>query len=228
MPASDDARDENVYEVLLQSLGNELEGRLQGLLDPIGGAIAKQIAGSPERIAEFKKRYGDEEIARLLSEEEDAVVEDFLGMAFIAAQAAYIETVVSRLKDLHELASVRSKTSLTTTTKSKRSILRHGFQPAPRNVFSSVEIVDAFANYYKHRDAWGPDWSVLEGQQERTACIIQSVGAFQSSPKNLRAGAAHFGNTSYGDVGTLLKVLAPWRKALVRDYREEIRKKSLH
>lgn len=227
MRADSDAHDGNIYDVLLMSLCDELDGGLQTLLEPIGQAIAMSMAGSPVRIAEFKKRYGDDEIARFLATEEEVVIEDFLGMAFLVAQTAYVTAVVTRLMGLHRLASTLDKFRLSTTNGSKRNILRYGFQPASKSVFSPIEIVDAFANYYKHHEEWGPDWSILEDKQQRTACIIQSVGAFQSSPKNLRTGAENLGNPTYSDVGTLLKVLSPWRKTLVQAYREEIRSKSL-
>jgi len=218
--------DENVFDVLLMSLGDDLDGTLMTLLQPSGEAIAGSIAGSRDRIAEFRKRYGSE-AAHMLAEEEQAVVEHFLGLSFVGAQTSYITQVVSRLTDLHQLASVRNKTELTTTTRWKRDILRYGFRPAPKELYSQVEIVDAFANYYKHRDEWGPDWSILKDQQQQTASIISSVGAHQSSMKNLRTGAEHFGNPTYSNVCALAKVLSPWRKALVQDYRAEIRSKSL-
>jgi len=227
MATRDQPPDENVYDVLLLSLGDELDGSLQTLLEPIGEAIADSIAGSPDRIAEFTKRYRDDEVAHFLAEEENAVIEDFLGVAFVVSQSAYIAAVVTRLKVLHQLASVRNKIKLTTTDASKRNMLGYGFQPGPKESFSPIEIVDAFANYYKHGDEWGPDWSILDGQQQRTACIIQSVGAYQSSTKNLRTGAEHFGNPAYSNVGTLVRVLSPWRKALVRKYSEEIMSKAL-
>jgi hypothetical protein len=74
--AYDEAHDENVFDVLLVSLGDDLDGSLQTLLEPIGKGIADSIAGSPDRIAEFKKRYGPE-AAHMLAEEEQDVVEDF-------------------------------------------------------------------------------------------------------------------------------------------------------
>jgi ubiquinone biosynthesis protein UbiJ len=154
--ADGDSRDENVFDVLLMSLGDELDGMLQTLLEPIGKAIADSIAGSRVRIAKFEERYGHEaygrEAAHMLAEEEHAVVEHFLGLAFVAAQTAYITAVVSRLTDVHRLARVRNNTALTTTPGSKPDMLQYRFRPAPKKPYSQIEIVDAFANYYKHRD----------------------------------------------------------------------------
>jgi hypothetical protein len=88
-------------------------------------------------------------------------------------------------------------------------MLRHGFQPATKEPYSQIEVIDAFANYHKHQDEWGPDWTTLTGQQRRTVDIIQLVGAYQSSTRNLRTGAEYLGNPTYSDVGALVKVLSP-------------------
>lgn len=227
MPEADNAPDQNLYDVILLSLGDELDGTLQNLLEPLGKSIAKWLTDSPERIATFKKRYGNDEIAQFLAKEEEAVVEDFLGVAFEVAQTAYVTAVVSRLTHMHQVSLAQDCTELTTTDGSKRGMLRHGFRPAPKSPYSRPEIVDAFANYYKHREEWGPDWGTLTGKQQETARIISSAGAHQSSPMNLRTGAKYLGNPKYSEVTTLVKVLSPWREALVRAYREEIRSKLL-
>lgn len=225
MPRPDDARDESTYELLLLSLDDGMDGTLFTLLDPMGQAIAESIAGSTERIAVMSKRYG-EDAAEMMASEAAVVVEDFLGVAFVAAQT-YITAVVSRLIKLHQYSLRWNNAKLTTTSGLKEEIMRYGFRPTQKGPYSKVEVMNAFANYYKHRDEWDYEWGSLKGHQQETATIISSAGAFQSSTCNLRTGAAYLGNLVYANVSAFGKLFSNWRKDLIHDYKTEIRRRGL-
>ena len=93
--------------------------------------------------------------------------------------------------------------------------------------FSQVQVIDAFANYFKHRDEWRADWNSLPQKSASTAQIISAVGASQGSTGNLRAGAEVLGNAAYTNVTVFIEILNNWRKNLYDGYREELETKQL-
>jgi hypothetical protein len=207
------------YRISLGSIGDGLDVTLSTVLETIGEAIAASTA----RIDTIGQRYG-EDAADMAADDEIPVIEDFLGIAFVVCQA-YITNVVTRLQRLHAQTRRRHTADLTTTTGSKESILRHGFRPTMRRPYSRIEVLNAYANYYKHRDEWDADW---ENRRARhTAAIISTAGASPSSTGNLRQGARYLGNRKFKDVAAFMRIFSQWRKKLVQDYEAEIRRLEL-
>ncbi len=201
--------DETV-RLLLQNLHDDLDASLDTLLEPIGDAIA----ASSERIKAFKTRYKDD------APELQAEIEDFIGVAFVASQT-YITIVVSTLQKLHKLVRLGGKAELTTTSGSKQDLMGYGSKHSREKPYSPIQVINAFANYYKHRDEWDPDWTKLGGRQKETATIIGSAGAFQSSTENLRIGAKYLGNTEFSKTRVFVNIFTAWRKQLVAAYSAE-------
>jgi hypothetical protein len=196
-------------KLLLENLNDDLDASLATLLEPIG----ESIAASSKRLEAFKSRYNDD------APELAAEIEDFIGVAFVASQT-YITTVVSRLQKLHELARLGSIPAQTTTSGHKQDMMRYGSQYTPQKPYAPIEVMNAFANYYKHRDEWDADWTRLGGLQQETATIIGSAGAFQSTTENLRTGAKYLGNTALSNTKAFVDIFASWRKQLVGAYSE--------
>ena len=102
-------------------------------------------------------------------------------------------------------------------------MIRHGFHPTTENPYSPVEVLNAFANYYKHQDEWGHyDWEKLKAVQLQTARIAFSAGARESTTGNLRTGAEFLGNREYSNVMAFAAILSSWRTNLVSVYRSEV------
>jgi hypothetical protein len=78
-----------------------------------------------------------------------------------------------------------------------------GSSSVANSKFSEVQVIDAFANYFKHKAEWAGDWDKLKTLQLKTAQIIQAVGASQESTGNLRTGSKVLGNETYTNISTL-------------------------
>jgi hypothetical protein len=144
------------------------------VLDEIGNAIRKSNT-KLGNIEEPPSEWIDQII-----DDETEVVEYLLGTAFVLCQA-YITDVVSTVVSLHEFATSKN-ISLKTTTNKKRDVLRFGYKS---DGFSPTEVIDGFANYFKHRDEWTTNWQKLPERNQKTVKIIQSAGAESGCTGNL-------------------------------------------
>ncbi|MCI0453176.1 MAG: hypothetical protein L0Z51_12465 [Candidatus Latescibacteria bacterium] len=177
-------------------------------------------------IAKAKTEY-EKEHAETYIEHESRVEEALLGASFVVAQV-YISWVISEIVMLHNLATNRH-VDLKTTNKSKAAIMTVGSAPAvwskQDSGYSQIQVVDAFANYFKHRDEWPSSWSELGDHQRRTACIIKSVGAVEGPNDNMRIGAQAL--KLGDDLAILGELLENWRKDLIGRYRAELAENGL-
>jgi hypothetical protein len=180
------------------------------VLGEIGNAI-KKSANTVESDEVLPSELMDQII-----DGETMVIEYLLGTAFVLCQA-YITGVISTIVSLHRFAESKNE-SFKTTTNAKKDILRYG---CSENELSSVEVIDAFANYFKHRDEWGPNWEKLPSKNQKTVQIIQSVGAESGSSGNLRQGSAALGNPDFVDTMVFLDKLEHWYLDLIDAYSAE-------
>lgn len=148
------------------------------------------------------------------------LIETHLGCAFITCQV-FLTAVVSRVKALHDYHQSQGTKPLATTSGLKRDILAFGSSPVGTSGFSQIQVIDAFANYFKHRDEWSRPWSELRRQAKETAATITAVGAQEGSTGNLRRGAEAVGNTSYSDVESYGSLILAWKDAICSAYRAE-------
>ena len=183
-------------------------------LDEIGNAIRKS-ANKVESIDELPTELIDQII-----DDETEIIEYLLGTAFVLCQA-YITDVVSTAISLHKIANSKN-ILLETTTNQKQDILRFGHEG---DSFSPAEVIDGFANYFKHRDEWGFNWQKLPRKdQKKTVKIIQSAGAESGCTGNLRQGSNALGNPDFVETGIFLDKLEQWHLALIDAYRTEFEK----
>ena len=199
------------------------------VLAEIGNAIRKS-ANKVERIDELPTELIDQIIG-----DETEIVEYLLGTAFVLCQA-YITDVVSTVMSLHKFADSQD-ISLKTTTNKKQDILRFRHEGGS---FSPTEVIDGFANYFKHRDEWEFNWQKLPSkqqkktngqklpskpneQQKKTVKIIQSVGAESGCTSNLRQGSIALGNSDFVETGIFLDKLEQWHLDLIDAYHTELK-----
>ena len=184
------------------------------VLDEIGNAIRKS-ANKVESIDELPTELIDQII-----DDETEIVEYLICTAFVLCQA-YITGVVSTAISLHKFANSKN-ILLKTTTNQKQDILRFGHEG---DGFSPAEVIDEFANYFKHRDEWGFNWQKLpKTGQKKTVEIIQSAGAESGCTGNLRQGSIALGNPDFFETGIFLDKLEQWHLDLIDAYRTEFEK----
>lgn len=170
-------------------------------LERLLGALSESIKACSAKIDEAAQS-GDEDYAEHVTDSECAVIEDLLGTAFVGCQI-YITATVSGTKHFHELSSDEAALE-------KAAVLSVGSPVLPPTDYTRVQVIDAFANYFKHRDEWSYDWSAFSGRSARTVSIIQAAGAQQGSSGNLRTAAEALGLPKYWDLNILHRDIQEW------------------
>lgn len=212
----------NYYALHLSRLEHAFDEQvMSGSLKPFSQAIARIIAVIERAQAENDDVYQD-----FFLDTDLDLIETHLGCALITAQV-FLTAVVSRVKALHDYHRSQSAHPLTTTTRVKRDILAFGSALVGSSRFTQTQVIDAFANYFKHRDEWRGPWSKLSGQSADTAAVITAVGAQEGSTGNLRTGAAVLGNASYAAVDSYGALILAWKDAIYTGYRTELRSRAL-
>lgn len=183
------------------------------VLDEIGNAIRKSKAklGNMEELPS--------ELVDQIVDDETEAIEYLLGTAFVLCQA-YMTYVVSTVVSLHKFANSKN-IQLKTTTNKKQDVLKFGYKG---DGCSPAEVIDGFANYFKHRDEWIANWQKLPERNQKTVQIIQSAGAEQYCTGNLRQGSIALGNPNFAETGIFLDKLEQWHLDLIDAYRAEFDK----
>lgn len=191
-------------------------------LTPIGDAIKE--AG---REINSLKPDDHEGYIDAVVDEECEVIEQLLGTSFVVCQT-YITGVVSRVIGLHQLHTRQdSSNPLTTTDGSKTAIMKFGAKRVGKTPYTAPEIINAFANFFKHREEWRGAWEKLTGNQRYTAQTISKAGAKRGSSGNLRTGAEVLGNRNYSDTLKFAKIVSDWAKKLESGYVSELMARGL-
>lgn len=158
-------------------------------------------------------------------DDECAVIENLLGAAFVACQAE-ITAVVSHAKQIHSI-TVASGINLAVCDGTKDGILSIGAAMVQGSAYTRVQVINAFANYFKHCEEWGSPWLTLTGQSKATAQIISSMGADESNNTNLRTGTEALGITDYAVLEPLAGYVSDWINAVRKSYETELRQHKL-
>jgi len=193
-----------INSAVLSVLGDSLDEDLKRVLSPLGDGLAEMF----QQFEEVKKTHGDSADFALFIEDEILLLEDFLGVSFVACQA-YINRVTS------QLASIFDPTGIGALPRDKWAMLEYG-HTGPTNGFSRIRTLYEFANYYKHEDEWDADWTNAAAM---TAKVISKAGASPHSGGNIRRGAAFLGNPDFSNVLALAHIFTRWRQPLVEAYR---------
>ena len=195
---------------------------LRRVLGPIGDAI-KGICRYLDGLE--KKGYDPDHIDAIV-DDETVVIEELLGTAFVVCQT-HISGVVSRIIRLHNYLASQGHANNRKPGQLKKDLLRMDSAQIPGSGRWQVEVINAFADYFKHHDEWPRQWKRGNDQQNRTAEIIRSVGAEEGSTGNLRTGAKRLGNKTYEDVQVFADILKDWGKKLLKRYQSKLRSRNL-
>jgi hypothetical protein len=208
----------NFYLLHLEALRHSLDL----VLNPLSVGIRKGEEFA-HRIA--KEASNDPLYVDAVWDEETYIEESLLGAAFVVCQAS-ITALVSEIKKLHARYQRSECKDLTTTDGKKESIMRLGSPMVRKTGYSKIEIMNAFANYFKRQTEW-PSWTRATGLAKGTIAVITAVGAKEGMSRNMLQGAKALGNRSDHDLHVFAKILDDWRSAATRKYATELRSKNL-
>jgi len=211
----------NIYKIHLTLIRNIFEdGSLDRILQPIGEAIK-----NCEENIDAASSTNNEDYIDSVVDYEVEIIENLLGTSFIACQT-YITGIVSRIVSLHKYHNGQKPNKLTTTGNKKLDILSFGDKP--KNIkYTKVQLIDSFANYFKHRDEWNYNWDKATGKSTHTIKIIKSVGLKSGSSGNLRTAAKSLGNSEFKNIEIFYDIIYNWCKNLYDDYQSELKKLKL-
>lgn len=199
----------------LLRLGDDLAS-LTRMLRAIGQEIEFCCSGM-----KYAVDLGPEEYADGVVDKENEVIEEFLGDASVICQNQ-ITHVVSIAMPLH-----RECPTLGTTDGTKEGIMRLGTKLTSTSKYSRIEVLDALANYFKHRDEWHRSWAKLDKRSKPTADIITQAGAREHYSGNFRDVCSNLGVSDYYDLGPLEKIVRDWRDTVIDLYEKEFKAKGL-
>jgi hypothetical protein len=76
-------------------------------------------------------------------------------------------------------------------------------------------VINAFANYFKHRDEWNPvDWSDPKGLNTNTLKVITAIGATPASDRNLQTATSALSSPlPYQNLGRIERAMLDWGNA---------------
>ncbi len=207
----------NLYDLHLRFLSKSFvfrEGSDEALY-----ALSKAVQSGIDAIQQAEET-GFEDYYEAVVDTQCETVENLLGTAFVTSQV-HITAVVSAITKLHKCAG-RDKHALRATSGKKPGILSFGDSYVAGTGVTPVAAIDAFANYFKHRDEWGADWSKLDNRSCSTANVIEKLGACSGNSGNMRTGAEALGNPSYTQLTLFVKTIDLWRSSLEFAYRAEL------
>jgi hypothetical protein len=166
--------------------------------DAVMGELQAAIRRVTMRIDKASET-ASEEFMKDIYAEEISLIESIAGSAFVVAQT-YLTAVVSSAIRLVERVPSGVSVALP-TNKSGTHKMQVG--PANTNGYTPAEYVNAFANYFKHRDEWPYHWASSTGltkQQQDTVRVITAFGATEGASANLCTGLSQMGYPDYAIV----------------------------
>jgi hypothetical protein len=180
------------------------------MLAPVGEAIMRESLRAEQTEAESVT----DEYAYLTVDDACDCIENLLGVAFVIAQLGITQTVgaIRGMEDNVLCDPTRALKGIRGT----RHVVGDG-------VAEKVEVIHAFANYFKHRDEWNLPWDDLDARQQDTVAVLRRVGATETSTGNFRAAARFLSVQPYCGVVVLVDALREWRGGLEGWYRQRLR-----
>lgn len=227
----------NLYQAYLDHLDPRFEQPvLERLLHPIESAI---IAATKHG-EEFGGPDVDDALRDVVWEEEGSYIDELIGVAFVVLQVRVtrVATGFEALHTFHEKQGSRfgciglkkrtfeNKEKGTRDNKKDRvkAVIAALSPPVAKTGIPSVVGVNAFANFFKHRDEWVGEWTALTGVASATASTVSVLGATRGSSGNLRQGAKALGVTDYCDLEPLRKAVECWHARLHEVHEDELRR----
>lgn len=146
------------------------------------------------------------------------LIENHLGSAFVICQT-FASAVVSRVRRIQIFYRRETGNNLHSLGADKYAIWTYGSPRIGGSPYTGIQLINAFANYFKHREEWG-SWS---HPSKRDQIVIHAVGARDGCTGNLRIGATVLGNESFDNLHALTAILCDWKSAVHQAYERELR-----
>lgn len=209
-----------IYAVLLELIWMRSHpNTLYRVLDSFGAAIREcgQAIGDAHK-------SGNADYLESVIGEECGVIENLMGAAFVTCQAE-ITAVVSHVGRIHADAS-RSGHTLVTCDGTKRGIMAFGSPLIGSTRYTGIQVINAFANYFKHNDEWDAPWNELPNREKQTVDVISAAGAQEYSTGNLRTGAEALG-VADEQLNLFGNQIRDWSSAIHNAYEKELKDRKL-
>jgi hypothetical protein len=206
----------NIYRYLLISA--RFPEVTQEALLRIFGTLNQGVAEC-QKAFEAAQTHGDADYIQSVADDESDVLEALIGTALVVAQTE-IESAVKMVKRLHQRATSDGHT-LVSSKSARHEILKIDSPMVTTTNYTRVEVINAFANYFKHRDGWEQSWNHLTGKEKFTVDVIVAAGAKESSSGNLRTALDTLGIQS-DELEQLYKEMSSWKENITNRYRSEL------
>jgi hypothetical protein len=211
----------NIFEILLTLIELRLSSpALHRVIESLGKSV-DECYGAIDKATKSQNSDYFEDVVN----DECAVTENLLGAAFVTCQAE-ITAVTSHIKRIHAEASARG-VNLVSSDGKKDGILSIGNSTVRGSTYTQVQVINAFANYFKHCEEWGQPWQGLTGNSKQTADIILQMGADEFGTGNLRAGIEALGISDCRHLEPLAEYVSNWINVVRKTYETELRQHNL-
>ncbi len=206
----------NIYELQIDYIHRDFQ---RDAMDSVFKIFAGAIDEAHRRLEEVAAFKHEEWLEQAWSKECD-LIESLIGCALVTCQA-YIARFVSNLQLLHKRAN-KGKHKLTTTDGRKDTVMKSCRHLVAGTSNTQVQVINAFANYFKHRDEWPREWAKATGQAVGTIGIIQAAGANETATDNLQTCLRALGISNNKDLPRLADLLAQWHSEVCTAYTKEL------
>jgi hypothetical protein len=204
-------------------------------LRDLHASLGGEIARSDARVARAAQ-IGPEEFLDAIADDEAAMTEDLLGVAFVACQtfATRLRTRVARVSYLAERVVGRCLSFVRES--GARDVLKLDSAPAVHG-YTEVELLNGLANVWKHSSEWPellwednvrfhPVWDVTQvstkGEKD-TIAVAAAVGMEPHNPENFRKAAIVLGvPRPFANLDRISRIMYDWATAVLARVKCEI------
>lgn len=169
--------------------------------------LARTVSDVEEKRLERSDPWGASSPYPTVEDEHDNEVAQLLiGSVFVLGQAA-ITQAVSLVKRMHQLAGSSSGIPI-----AKEDIMALESSIHADTGLNKISLINAVANYFKHRHEWWDDWSGPESALPTIRAVSQ-IGLSPTSQHNLEIALRAF-DLAPDNMTPLSQLVSEWREKL--------------
>lgn len=164
-------------------------------------------------------------------EEKIYLIEDLLAICFVVCQTD-IGYVVNRVSRLDEYCKTHYPQGLPSLITTKKELMKRDTNIVIADI-TAIQIINAYANYFKHKDEWTKPWGNILASPSKdrrtidTINILQATGATENSTDNFRNIARLLGNSNFSSVSKYINILNDWRRDLRNSIEIDLRSANI-
>jgi hypothetical protein len=145
------------------------------------------------------------------------IIEALLGTCYVTCQV-FISEIVADAETIQGIAEDRKSplNCLPAIKNRKMKSVLCALSP-------KVALIDAAANYFKHRCEW-KSWDAPHPQQAKALNVLKGAMVHEFTDGNLRTVSRKLGNRSFGKTSTFLIILRLWQKQVYEIIDKEMQK----